>query len=143
MADPPKIYGFEGRECVKVMIPRFDHMLNIQKRGWETHVPNKADTTLGYGNLTKLEHPRMLRDDLLKTNHGAERGVLPCKSVYGHEMFGRKEGADLWGWMSPNQGLGRNERRGLAYENEAPLNKPLTKKPYSYNVALNSKISIR
>lgn len=143
MSDPVKINGLSGTKSAKVVIPRFDGLLDKPERGWQTLVPNRPWNKLNHGNLGGLEHPRLMRDGMSRTNLASERGVLPCKSVFGYEQFGRREGPDLESWHGPYQGIARNEKKGLAYDKEAPLNKNLVPKPYSYNVALNSRISIR
>jgi len=107
---------------------------------------NKPTMKLNWKRTNSLENMTSLRQSVLLTNQSGVRGVKPCKGaasvggVWGVERVLRRPAIPYQGGLYPHQGYARDQKKGLAYNPEKPINQPLMPLADSFNAGLNSRI---
>lgn len=131
-----------------MMIPMFG--LNPTAINTMKQIPNRSNTYTGlntpktiltYTKTSKLENVGCMNLSVLKTNLGGDRGVLPCVGTPFSHIVLRRPALPTMGGIYPHTGFARDQKKGMAYQADKPMDLPLMPVPDFYNKSMNSKLS--
>ena len=111
----------------------------------EVH-PHSLIPSTGFKSKTEANKKPMVLQDYVKApilfsnsiDYSSRRAVLPCKGITNHQL--RRPALPSAGGMVPPSGIGRHQAKGLAYDNDKPINLPIMPFSDPYASGMNNKL---